>query len=74
MNTLCYLVVDPFNWMWAGHGLLLLFLIPLMILACNLSDLYKRSVRLGQDNRVAARVRKQRNKRNGSAGKNTNGL
>ena len=68
VNSVCYEVVDPYNWMWAGLGLLLVVSIPMLVLACNLNGLFRRADSFGQDGPIMARVKNEKAKRQGSRG------
>ena len=42
INELCYKVLDPYNALWSGIGLVLLAFVPLLMLSCGLEGLYRR--------------------------------
>lgn len=47
--------MEPFNAIWSGLGLVILFFLPMLALACGLEGLYKRSAqRFGDDNALMA--------------------
>ena len=41
-NSLCYQLIQPFNGIWTGLGLYLIFMLPILILSCCLEPLFRR--------------------------------
>ena len=47
VNMLCYRLLDPFNWLWAGMGLVLLIMLPMAWIGICLAAMYRRLPKSG---------------------------